>query len=127
MPLNIAREEIVGEGGIAGNRRQCCPGIGDCVWMVDVAGRAATRLPEALPHRTHEVVKSNLARRSLSQRQVETQRNRLAPGVVRDEGILEIGPVDRRGGIDKRRHLAHFLRRADLPARAERHRVDGRR
>ena len=49
--------------------------------------------------------------------------DRLAPGVVGDERVLEVGAVDRPRRVEERRVLTHLLGGAHGPARSGQHRV----
>ena len=111
-------EEIVGEPAIAGDLGQRLLQSVDGVGRAHLAGRLLTGPAELRPQRLHELVAGHLRVGPIAQRQVETQADHRAIGVVRDEQVGKGRAIDRRRGIHERRQPAHVDRAAELAARA---------
>ena len=124
MSLDVAGEEVGGEGRVAGHLAQHGARVGDRVGIVDVAGQPPAWLAEAAPERPHELVQRDRPVAALTKRQVEAKANRLTPRVIGDESVVEAGAVDGGRRVDERRHPAHLLSGPQRAPRRERHRVD---
>jgi hypothetical protein len=57
---------------------------------------------------------------------IEPERDRLAPRVIRDIGVVSVCRIGPSGAVEKRRCLTHFLRAAHESARTGHNRVDRR-
>src|SRR4029079_7171133 len=73
--VNVFREELMREAGVATDLRQTALGIVDGVRTVDVPFTRATRFAVDTPHRTHEIVERDAAVGPAAQRQIECERN----------------------------------------------------
>ena len=124
VTLDVAREELVGKRAVAGNLGERGFQAVRRVRRRDQARLLLPGPPELHPQRAHEIVERRRAVGAIAQREVEAQPDRRAPGVIGDEGIRPVRPIDRHRRVHERREPAHLLRGSDLPAGAERHGVD---
>ena len=114
MPAHVVRHEGAGEVTVPGHSRQDRLHIVERVGLVDVALAGATGLAVGEPESPHEVVEGHAVVRPRSQRQVQREADRRAERVVRDDAVRPVRSIDGSASVDKRCHLAHLRRRADV-------------